>query len=222
MSAPPGWHPQPDGRERWWDGQQWTEHLRDPAATPPAAAGVEAPYGTPGAYGQPAWQPPQRRGMSGGAKGCLIAVGVLLLLLVVGAVVAVVLFARNVSTAVDDARSAFPTSLPTQLPSELPTGATTVTVRIGEGFPVGDAQVEDGWSLGEAGSFGRPVEGMRVTGGDGQPVFFTMRFTGGGADAETVCTATGDTTSDAGRSVTCVPIFGDVPDDSPVQVTSAL
>jgi hypothetical protein len=28
MSAPPGWHEQPDGRERWWDGRQWTEHYR--------------------------------------------------------------------------------------------------------------------------------------------------------------------------------------------------
>ena len=35
MSAPAGWHPQPDGRERWWDGQQWTEHFRDPATDAP-------------------------------------------------------------------------------------------------------------------------------------------------------------------------------------------
>ncbi|PKW26985.1 DUF2510 domain-containing protein [Phycicoccus duodecadis] len=222
MSAPPGWHPQPDGRERWWDGQQWTDHTRDPQVAPLAPAPA-APYGQAGTTG--AWQPPQRSGMSGGAKGCLIAVAVLLLLLVVGAVVAVVLFARNVSSAVDDARSSFPSSLPTSLPSglpsDLPNGGTTTTVRIGEGFPVGGARVEDGWSLGDAGSVGRSIEGMRVTGSPDQPVFFTLRFTGGGADAETVCTATGDSTSSS-REVTCVPVFGDVPDDSPVEVTSAL
>ncbi|MGL5866874.1 MAG: DUF2510 domain-containing protein [Dermatophilaceae bacterium] len=33
MSAPPGWHPQPDGRERYWDGSQWTEQFRTPAPT---------------------------------------------------------------------------------------------------------------------------------------------------------------------------------------------
>ncbi len=37
MSAPPGWHPQPDGRERWWDGQQWTDDFREqPAGGRPA------------------------------------------------------------------------------------------------------------------------------------------------------------------------------------------
>ena len=35
MSAPAGWYPQPDGRQRWWDGTQWTEHYHD--ATAPAA-----------------------------------------------------------------------------------------------------------------------------------------------------------------------------------------
>ena len=31
-AAPPGWYPQPDGRERWWDGTEWTPHER---AVPP-------------------------------------------------------------------------------------------------------------------------------------------------------------------------------------------
>lgn len=26
-----GWYPQPDGRLRWWDGHQWTEHVRGEA-----------------------------------------------------------------------------------------------------------------------------------------------------------------------------------------------
>jgi hypothetical protein len=28
MSAPAGWHPQDDGRERYWDGTQWTDQYR--------------------------------------------------------------------------------------------------------------------------------------------------------------------------------------------------
>ena len=35
MSAPAGWHLQPDGRERYWDGAQWTEQFRVPAPTEP-------------------------------------------------------------------------------------------------------------------------------------------------------------------------------------------
>ena len=40
MSAPAGWHLQPDGQERYWDGTQWTDQFRaplpnDPTAPPP-------------------------------------------------------------------------------------------------------------------------------------------------------------------------------------------
>jgi hypothetical protein len=46
MSAPAGWHLQPDGRERYWDGSRWTEQFRpashpgagDPTADPTAPA----------------------------------------------------------------------------------------------------------------------------------------------------------------------------------------
>ena len=37
MSAPAGWHLQPDGQERFWDGQQWTEQFRAPLASDPTA-----------------------------------------------------------------------------------------------------------------------------------------------------------------------------------------
>ena len=33
MSAPAGWHMQPDGRERFWNGQNWTDDYRDPATS---------------------------------------------------------------------------------------------------------------------------------------------------------------------------------------------
>ena len=32
MSAPAGWYPVPEGRERYWDGSAWTEQMRDLAA----------------------------------------------------------------------------------------------------------------------------------------------------------------------------------------------
>ncbi len=71
MSAPAGWHLQPDGQERFWDGTRWTEEFRaplpnDPTAPPtdPAWAGsteqtqaldVDSTQAiqSPGAYQQP-------------------------------------------------------------------------------------------------------------------------------------------------------------------------
>ena len=37
MSAPAGWHLQPDGQERYWDGTAWTDHVRAPLASDPTA-----------------------------------------------------------------------------------------------------------------------------------------------------------------------------------------
>ena len=58
MSAPAGWHLQPDGRERFWDGTQWTDQFRatptadlgDPTAPPPAPswASTGEGYGSTG------------------------------------------------------------------------------------------------------------------------------------------------------------------------------
>ena len=39
-SAPPGWHVQADGRERYWDGAQWTDQYR---AAPTAATAHPVP-----------------------------------------------------------------------------------------------------------------------------------------------------------------------------------
>lgn len=38
MRTPPGWHIQNDGRERYWDGQQWTDEFREAAARPGPAS----------------------------------------------------------------------------------------------------------------------------------------------------------------------------------------
>src|SRR5664280_2229870 len=34
MSTPAGWYPQPDGQQRYWDGEQWTEDFEAGAGTP--------------------------------------------------------------------------------------------------------------------------------------------------------------------------------------------
>lgn len=53
QQQPPGWYAQPDGTQRYWDGQQWTNHVA-PAPSPlPRAAnaapapGLGAPSGEP-------------------------------------------------------------------------------------------------------------------------------------------------------------------------------
>lgn len=64
MTTPAGWYDDGSGRQRWWDGQQWTEHFAPEAAAPaeaeitsadevpasevPAVEGAAA-YGTPAA-----------------------------------------------------------------------------------------------------------------------------------------------------------------------------
>ena len=43
MSTPAGWYPQPDGQQRYWDGEQWTEHFAPgiaPVTTPAEAVGT--------------------------------------------------------------------------------------------------------------------------------------------------------------------------------------
>lgn len=212
MSAPPGWHPQPDGRDRWWDGQEWTDHYRDAAAPAPAAYGQQ---GYQQGYPQGQWQQPQRTGMSKGLKGCLIAGVVLLLLLVIGAIVAVFLVGRSIEQAVDDAQSSV----------GVPTGVgTVVVVQVGEGFEAGPATVEDGWTV-EGGGIGSGVSGMQATFDDETrttPTLFTMRFTGtDGGNVDTVCTAT--PTGDGNPTdVTCVPFFGEVDEGGDVQVVPTL
>ena len=38
MSTPAGWYPQPDGQQRYWDGEQWTEDFEAGAGTPVTTA----------------------------------------------------------------------------------------------------------------------------------------------------------------------------------------
>ena len=42
MNTPAGWYPQPDGQQRYWDGQQWTGYFA-PGVVPlaPPAGGLK-------------------------------------------------------------------------------------------------------------------------------------------------------------------------------------
>ncbi len=243
MSAPAGWHPQPDGRERWWDGQQWTEHFRDPAAAAPTpgetqvlgttgSTGYDTPgaqaggYGAPGpqatGYGTPGAQWPQeKKGMGGTAKGCLIAAVVTVVLLIAAVVVGGIFFFRAVDETVDQVQSAIPSGLPTNLPTSLPSaGGDPVTITLGDGFELPNATIDGGWTLEDNGGIGRVVTGMTATstGSIDVPVLFSMAFEGG---QQTVCTATFADGADSAE-VTCIPVFGDVADGAEVTVTPTL
>lgn len=42
MTTPAGWYDDGSGRQRWWDGQQWTEHFAPEATDTPAVSGDSA------------------------------------------------------------------------------------------------------------------------------------------------------------------------------------
>lgn len=49
-SAPPGWHLQPDGQERFWDGERWTDEFRDPSSAPTQAIPIDQTRRMPQGY----------------------------------------------------------------------------------------------------------------------------------------------------------------------------
>lgn len=76
MSATPaGWYPQDDGRQRYWDGQQWTEHFAPgtSAAAVPSAAAANAAGGTTPKAGK-AWYAKKRVLIPAGIVALLIAI----------------------------------------------------------------------------------------------------------------------------------------------------
>jgi Domain of unknown function (DUF4352)/Protein of unknown function (DUF2510) len=48
VNTPAGWFPQPDGRQRYWDGEKWTEHFAPgvPPVSPPTGAQRTTPLVT--------------------------------------------------------------------------------------------------------------------------------------------------------------------------------
>lgn len=152
-TAPPGWHRQPDGRDRYWDGERWTDEFRDPsdAATQqipldetrgmPAAesqsgyASQAPPAGSPGAPGSGAYppqQPPVGYGPAptaygappaGQSKGNGWLKGCLIALLVV--VILVALLAVGGAWLFRSASDRVAESIETSLPTDLPSDFPT-------------------------------------------------------------------------------------------------
>ncbi len=113
MTTPAGWYDDGSGRQRYWDGTQWTEHFAPAAPPPPTAPAAPppptAPAALPAVPGATAPQPsaesyatlpppgqaelaPQKKSR----VGLYIGLGVgALLLVVIGVVLAAVLLFQN-------------------------------------------------------------------------------------------------------------------------------
>lgn len=110
QSAPPGWYPDGQGGQRWWDGTQWTAHTQPPPAPatsdrpaptqPPARPGPSdvtqvRPPATPAPAPGPTWQGQPYAGAPTGGSGlnakvlALIGGGVAVLVVVVVLLLAV-------------------------------------------------------------------------------------------------------------------------------------
>ena len=61
MSAPPGWHLQPDGQERYWDGTRWVERQEWVVITPGYWSSTPRQVWVPGRWTTPtSWSGPCR------------------------------------------------------------------------------------------------------------------------------------------------------------------
>lgn len=80
MSTPAGWYDDGSGRQRWWDGQQWTEQYAPEAEAPSAEAtpvddtAVTTSYPAPGdSASAPAYSAPAYPGSTPGYPGAYSA-----------------------------------------------------------------------------------------------------------------------------------------------------
>ena len=229
MSAPAGWHLQPDGQERFWDGQQWTEQFRAPLSSDPTAppewasssqdtqavdlsqtTAMPAPAVDPYAAAQ-AGAPAPQQGYGSPQPGAGQQPG----------------YAPQPGYGQPGyGQPGYGQPGQPALPTDGP-GSLKIEINVGEGFELPRAQIEDGWSV-EGGATG-PLNLMQITGmravpteDGGLPVLFTMSFeVDDTTTVDTVCTAPG---ASAGESVdvTCVPLFGDVEGARRITVTGAL
>lgn len=75
-STPPGWYPDGQGGQRWWDGTAWGPEGQPPAMTPRPETSYEAPTPTapmptspPPQYAPPGFPPPGQDPSQAGAAG---------------------------------------------------------------------------------------------------------------------------------------------------------
>lgn len=236
MSAPAGWYPQPDGRQRWWDGTQWTEHYHDataPAAdaaasseagaatdtTPGAATGADyqygqtaygqATYGQPGqaTYGQPGTSPGAPSSGSGVGKGCLIAAAIVAVLVALMVVAGIVLF----NTAKKKVEEVIPTTFPTStsgpgLPTLPGSDGAEATATVGEAFTLGELSFQSGWSIGDDDSFGTGTITGLTTDAPVESAIIDVSVMNGAQELDT----TYCTVESGTTKFSCLPFFEDL------------
>ena len=228
--APAGWHLQPDGRERYWDGTQWTAHFRpgpaqqgqdgqpsypDPSGQahpaqqgyPQGYAGYQQGYGQgypPSGY-PPGYQGAPASGSSSTTKIVLIVIGVLVLLLG-GGCLAVVAF---VGGAVDEAVEQI------EREDSEPGGPDNpLDITEGEAFEVSGLEYDPGWMV--VGDFvdDADVEGLKVTNNreDADSAFVEIKLWSGNEVLATVDCITDEIAVGTKVTVDCTS-FDDLPAD---------
>jgi len=129
--APPGWHVQADGRERYWDGRQWTEQYRAVPVAIPSPSHV-APAG-------------KKSGLPGWWKLAAVGGGSFLLGLIIGGV--------GGSSSTEAGPKPTPTVVVTRpvtaTKSATVTATPTVTLSVTAGPPAPAVAIREGtWTVG--------------------------------------------------------------------------
>lgn len=113
QQTPPGWYPQADGSQRYWDGRGWTEHTQPPPASP-------AGFPQPPTRGQ---LPQRKRGA--GRVVLLSVVGVVGVILVISVIGAALNGGGQAGTAVGSDAASSGSGAETGATSKAPAKAST-------------------------------------------------------------------------------------------------
>jgi len=157
--TPAGWYPA-NGMERWWDGNQWSDHTRPIQPTQPQPTQPQPAYGAPQAgqpamqAGQPAYyQAAQPVKQSHTARNILIVIAVFFLLVVGGCVAVVAVIGNEVNDRVDET-----------LNDDTPGGPNVpLEIEPGEEFEVAGFEYADGWAVGPDAAGNFDVTNLTVT-----------------------------------------------------------
>lgn len=137
MSAPAGWHPQEDGRERYWDGTQWTDQYRAPGAAQGPA--VAAAGGGAAAGRKPGFYKPWMGYIGAGLVGLFVGIGA-------GGAGA----SDDGGTAQASSPTATVTTEATVTTGPTPTATVTTKATVTAAPPAPESAVSDGtWTVGE-------------------------------------------------------------------------
>lgn len=225
--APAGWHLQPDGRERYWDGTQWTAHFRpgpapqgqdaqptypDPGQAYPTQQGHPQGYaGYQQGYGQGYPQPGYAPGYQGApasqsshtTKIVLIVIGVLILLFGGGCLAVAALVGGAVNEAVEEIE---------REDSEPGGPDNPLEITEGEAFEVSGFEYDPGWAV--VGDFvgDADVEGLKITNNreDADSAFVEIKLWSGNEVLATVDCITDEIAVGTKVTVECTS-FDDLP-----------